>query len=141
MSPLPAARDERGFTMVELLIVILIVGILAAVAIPMFLNQKAKGEDANAKSAARQTQTALETFYNDQGDYNATVADLQRIETSVPDAGTTPGTQTLTNGTDTYTIRIHAPAGRWYEIQKTTSQVFRNCGPANDGGCKNDSTW
>src|SRR4051812_35866182 len=101
MSPLPAARDERGFTMVELLVVMLIVGILAAVAIPMFLNQKAKGEDANAKSAARQTQTAMETFYNDSGNYNATVADLQRIEGSVPNAGTTPGTQTLANGTDT----------------------------------------
>src|SRR3954464_13118595 len=90
------AQSEKGFTLIELLVVILIIGILAAIAIPSFLNQKDKGEDAKAKSSARQTQTALETWYTDNGDYNATVAQLQQIEPTVPAVGTAAGEMALT---------------------------------------------
>ncbi len=56
-------RGEKGFTLIELLVVILIIGILAAIALPAFLGQRSKGQDADAKSAARNLVSAMESFY------------------------------------------------------------------------------
>src|SRR3954451_2632379 len=74
------AQSEKGFTLIELLVVILIIGILAAIALPAFLNQRGKAQDTEAKSQVRTAQTAMETFYTDEQDYNATVANLRAIE-------------------------------------------------------------
>ena len=63
------AQSEKGFTLIELLVVILIIGILAAIALPAFLNQRAKAQDTEAKTAARTAQTALETYYTDEQTY------------------------------------------------------------------------
>ena len=61
------AMDERegGFTLIELLVVIIIIGILAAIAIPVFLNQRKKGYDAQAKSDLRNLATGEETYLTD----------------------------------------------------------------------------
>ena len=67
------AQDEKGFTLIELLVVILIIGILAAIALPAFLGQRSRAQDTEAKSAVREAQTAMETFYTDNQNYNADV--------------------------------------------------------------------
>src|SRR3954452_19595903 len=73
-----AEEREGGFTLIELLVVIIIIGILAAIAIPVFLNQRQKGYDAQAKSDARNLATLEETYMTDFNHYkteaSATVA-------------------------------------------------------------------
>jgi type IV pilus assembly protein PilA len=66
-------ENEGGFTLIELLVVIIIIGILAAIAIPVFLNQRQKGYDSQAKSDARNAATAEETVLTDTNAYSAAI--------------------------------------------------------------------
>jgi len=67
------SQEDEGFTLIELLVVIIIIGILAAIAIPVFLNQRKKGYDAQAKSDARNAATAEETLITDGTTYGSTI--------------------------------------------------------------------
>lgn len=62
-------RDQDGFTLVELLVVVVIVGILAAIAIPVFLGQRQKGYASAAKSDLRNLASFEEIFLSDTGTY------------------------------------------------------------------------
>ena len=65
----PALGDELGFTLVELLVVILTIGSLALIALPQFLGQQKSGRDADAKSNARILVTEIQTCYQEREHY------------------------------------------------------------------------
>ena len=69
-------EHEGGFTLIELLVVIIIIGILAAIAIPVFLNQRNKGYDSQAKSDLRNAASIQETHLVDTGEYGS-LAEIQ----------------------------------------------------------------
>src|SRR5437867_9481190 len=77
------AKGEGGFTLIELMVVVLIIAILIAIAIPTFLGARARAQDRAAQSNLRNALTAEKTYYTDKQAYSASAVDLQAIEPSL----------------------------------------------------------
>jgi type IV pilus assembly protein PilA len=80
---LERGREEGGFTLIELMVVVLIIAILIAIAIPTFLGARKRAQDKQAQSNIRNGLTAEKTYYVDNQAYTETVADLTPIESSL----------------------------------------------------------
>ena len=86
-----AKKTESGFSLIELLVVVVIIAVLASIAIPTYLGARQKAFDAAAKSLVRNARTAIEAYYVDNRTFaTATAATLKAIEPSI--------TFTLRNG-------------------------------------------
>ena len=78
--------NEEGFTLVELMVVVLIIAILVAIAIPTFLGARESAQDRAAQSDLRNALTAEKVFYVDNEVYTGDVAAggaLESIEPSI----------------------------------------------------------
>ena len=94
-------KDEKGFTLIELMIVIAIIGILAAIAIPQFNAYRARSYNAAANSDLRNLITAQEGYFIDHDEYADTTATLEDYGYT-PSAGVVVGT--VNGGDTTYEI-------------------------------------
>jgi len=135
-------RDQRGFSLVEILIVMILLGILAAIVLPALLGNAGKGDDASAKSDVSEVARAVEHCSAGVNDYSACDE-----PTEIDVAGFPWG-----NGAGE--VRVVSAAEREYEVHGTSKgghgftwtrrangTIDRTCAPVGKGGCASDGTW
>lgn len=122
-------RNEDGFTLVELMVVVLIIAILMAIAIPTFLGAREKAQDRAAQSDLRNGLTAAKVFYVDGETYldtdaATTAAAYEALEPSI-DFDTVANTSTAKVGvlaTDsTVLLTRESASGTFFCIADDTS--------------------
>ncbi len=138
-----SVRRSDGFTLVELLVVMLIIGLLAAIAVPAFYGQRNKASDADAKVAVRTAQTAAETIFVDNGGAydgpgGVNVANLVAAEETLSDSNLS--VPAVASGG--YTVRVQSDTGNTFDITRNVDgTIDMTCAVPGDAGCPPDGTW
>ena len=129
-------NEEKGFTLIELLVVILIIGILAAIALPAFLGQRQKGQDAEAKSNARNIVSHMESCYTVDQTYVGCGTSPDVTGSGIP-LGTVAITGTLTG----YSVDATSKSTNHFIITKAGSVTTRTCTATGSGACPTSGNW
>jgi len=135
-------REDSGFTLIELLVVVIIIGILAAIAIPVFLSQKAKAQSSEAVNDVRNLAGFEELYLTDAGTYG-TIAQVQTLEPTVRvSAGVTLSVVDYINATGYCLSAVQVTSGVvwYYDSLAGGLQPKGSSGcPAVTGGTPGDS--
>ena len=107
----------------------LVMAVLMAIAIPLFLNQRDKGEDASAKANARQLVTHVETCGIDQqGDFTACdQAAMTALNTGLPLGAGVGQVEVVDSGVGEFEIRARSKSGREFVVTRNSGGLTRTC--------------
>lgn len=116
----PCTKRARGFTLIELMIVVAIVAILAAVALPSYRQYVERGDRAAARAGLLEAQQFMERFYAANDSYQT---DKSGTTVALP-----VRLQNVPSESPKYTVSVNATAVNAYTLTAAPQQTVSSCG-------------
>ena len=122
---------------------ILVIGILAAIALPAFLGQQRKGQDSEAKANARELLTHVEACAVEAGGYDECDTPSELGPMNLDWGGAVGQVMVTAASAAGYTIVARSRSGTDFRIVRTSvgTPPLRTCSQASFGGCRAGGDW
>ena len=100
---------ERGFTVIELLVVLILIGVLLAIAVPSYFGFRDRAANNEAKANLRAALPSAEAYYADKGTY----VGMETADLTALDSGISPTLEVASVGASTYCLTDTVSGKTW----------------------------